>query len=54
MSQEQMKDLFQRAREITKEHNFTIITPKAPPMMKRPPESKDGPVIIDYLSTLEH
>ncbi|QZA70521.1 hypothetical protein AH04_34 [Erwinia phage AH04] len=54
MSQEQMKDLFQRVREMTKERNFTIVTPKASPMMGRPPEPKDGPLIIDYLSTLEH
>lgn len=54
MSQEQMKDLFQRVRELAKERNFTIVTPKAPPMMGRPPEPKDGPLIIDHLSTLEH
>jgi hypothetical protein len=54
MSGEEMKDLYQRVREMTKDLNITIITPKAPPMTGRPPISQEGPIFIDYLSTLVH
>lgn len=52
MSDKEMKDLYQRVREMTKDCNITVITPKAPPMMGRPPEPQEDPIIIDYLSTL--
>lgn len=54
MSEEEMKKLYQRVREMTKDRNITVITPKAPPMMDRPPEPQEGPIFIDYLSILAH
>lgn len=54
MTNKEMKDLWQRLREMTKDLNITIITPKAPPMRGRPPEPQEGPIFIDYLSTLVH
>ena len=53
MSNKEMKDLYQRTREMAKQYNFTVITPKAPPMKGRPPEPQEGPIIIDYLGVLE-
>lgn len=54
MSNKEMKDLYQRVREMTKDLNITIITPKAPPMKGQPPAPQEGPIFIDYLSTLVH
>lgn len=54
MSDNEKKELYQRVREMIKDRNIVIITPKAPPMKGRPPAPQEGPIIIDYLSTLVH
>lgn len=52
MSKQEMRKLYQHLREMSKDRNFTIFTPKAPPMSGRSPKVQEGPIVIDYLSTL--